>query len=211
MTTFLLPQAMFVFVFSSIVLSPNAISPASRQAQQSAISPAPPAAGDADAASPEMVSLIHAISGRWSAIFKFEPGPEMPNGAEAKGEEIWKPLAGGLVLSDEEAISLPGGQVHLLGLIWWDQVEKQFRGMQCISRSPHACDLKAALQDVAIKWDGKQLTVEEQQTSSNGKKALWHETFSEITSGSFIQVGESWDPGGLHRKVVTVHGSRISE
>ena len=84
--------------------------------------------------------------------------------------------------------------------------------MECINQNPHACDSKAAAsQDVAIKWDGKQLTIEEPQTSADGKRALWHETFSEITPTSFLQVGETWESGGQHRKVVTVHGTRVPE
>jgi len=159
-----------------------------------------------------MQGLVHAISGRWVIDLKFEPSSEMPNGANGKGEELWKPLADGLVLSDEEKIQLPQATVHLLGLIWWDQTSKEFRGMECINQNTHACNAKAAAsQDVAIKWDGRQLTIEEPQTSADGKRALWHETFSEITPTSFLQVGETWESGGRHRKVVTVHGTRVPE
>jgi hypothetical protein len=165
-----------------------------------------------DAASAEMQNLMRAMSGRWAIDVRFESSSEMPGGAQGKGEELWKPLASGLVLSDEEKIELAHGTVHLLGLIWWDRASKEYRGMECVNQNPHTCDAKAsASQDVAIKWDGKQLTIEQPQNSSDGKKGLWHETFSEITPTSFVQVGESWDPGGQHQKVVTVRGTRIPE
>jgi hypothetical protein len=209
MILFLLPLTIFPFVTAPVVTSAMPHWTVSGEAQQSAAASATDA--NLDAASAEMQGLIHAIAGRWAIQMKFEPSQEMPNGAQGDGEEVWKPLANGLVLSDEEKIQMQQGTVHLLGLIWWDRASKGFRGMECINQDPHACDVKAAEQDVAIKWDGKQLTIEEAQTSADGKKALWHETFSEITPTSFLQVGESWEPGGRHRKVVTVHGSRVSE
>jgi hypothetical protein len=209
MFTFLLPLVMFPFVASPAVSNPMPQPNSSGNAQNSA---AAGSAANLDAASTEMQGLVHAISGRWVIDLKFEPSSEMPNGANGKGEELWKPLADGLVLSDEEKIQLPQATVHLLGLIWWDQTSKEFRGMECINQNTHACNAKAAAsQDVAIKWDGRQLTIEEPQTSADGKRALWHETFSEITPTSFLQVGETWESGGRHRKVVTVHGTRVPE
>ena len=208
MLTFLLPMVIFPFVVSPTVCNPMP-QPISAEAQNSTSAGS---AANLNAASTEMQGLVHAISGRWVIDVKFEPSSEMPNGAQGKGEELWKPLADGLVLSDEEKIQLPHATVHLLGLIWWDRTSNEFRGMECINQNPHACDSKAAAsQDVAIKWDGKQLTIEEPQTSADGKRALWHETFSEITPTSFLQVGETWESGGQHRKVVTVHGTRVPE
>src|SRR3569833_1242238 len=178
MLTFLLPMVIFPFIVSPAVSNPMP-QPISAEAQNSTSAGS---AGNLNAASTEMQGVIHAISGRWVIDVKFEPSSEMPNGAQGKGEELWKPLADGLVLSDEEKIQLPQATVHLLGLIWWDRTSKEFRGMECINQNPHACDPKAAAsQDVAIKWEGKQLTIEEPQTSADGKKALWHETFSVLT------------------------------
>ena len=62
---------------------------------------------------------------------------------------------------------------------------------------------------VTITWDGKQLIIDEIQTSSTGKKSQWHETYSNITPTSFLQVGESGETGGPFKKVVTLHGTRI--
>ena len=210
MVTFLLPLVMFPFAVLPAVSGPMSQTGASAESRQSAVASGPGA--NVEAASAEIQGLLRAMSGRWAIDLKFEPSAEMPSGAQGKGEELWKPLANGLVLSDEEKIQLQQGTVHLLGLIWWDRASKEFRGMECINQNPHSCDVKAsASQDVSIKWDGKQLTIEQPQGSADGKKVLWHETFSEITPTSFLQVGETWESGGQHRKVVTVHGSRIPE
>ena len=70
-------------------------------------------------------------------------------------------------------------------------------------------DPKAALNDVTITWSGKQLTIDEIETSSTGKKSQWHETFSNITPTSFMQAGESGEIGGPFKKVMTLRGTRI--
>jgi len=209
MVTFLLPLLVF-----SLVVTPGVSAP--RQQSSLAEKPASSAAFHPDeqteAASAEMQSLMRAMSGRWAIELKFEPTSEMPGGSQGKGEELWRPIAGGLAFSDEEKIELPQGTIRLLGLIWWDRASKEFKGMECINQNPHACDVKgAASGEVSVQWDGKQLTLEQPQSSAAGKKALWHETFSEITATSFVQVGETWEPGGQHRKVVTVHGTKVSE
>ena len=164
---------------------------------------------DLEAASPELLSVIHALSGRWAVDVIFEPSPDAPNGAQGKGEEIWHAGAQGLTLIDEENVRVPPTDIHLLGLLWWDSATKQFHGMECVNQNPHACDPKAALNDVTITWDGKQLTIDEIETSSTGKKSQWHETYSNITSTSFLQVGESGEIGGPFKKVVTLRGTRI--
>lgn len=163
---------------------------------------------DLAAASTEMLSVIQALSGRWAMEVTFEPSPDAPKGAQGKGEEFWHAGAQGLTLIDEENIRVPQLDIHLFGLLWWDRATKQFHGMECVNQNPHACDPKAALNDVTITWDGKQLTIDEIETSPTGKKSQWHETYSNITPTSFLQVGESGEIGGPFKKVVTLRGTR---
>ena len=118
-----------------------------------------------------------------------------------KGEEFWHAGAQGLTLIDEENIRVPPLDIHLLGMLWWDSAEKKFHGMECVNQNPHACEPKAALNDVTITWDGKQLTINEIQTSPTGKKSQWHETYSNITPTSFLQVGESGRSAAPSRKL----------
>lgn len=167
------------------------------------------ASNDLEVASTEMLGVIRALSGRWAMEVTFEPSADAPNGAQGKGEEFWHAGAQGLTLIDEEHIRVPPLDIHLLGMLWWDSAEKKFHGMECVNQDPHACNPKAASNDVTITWDGKQLTIDEIQTSPTGKKSQWHETYSNITSTSFLQVGESGEIGGPFKKVVTLHGTRI--
>jgi hypothetical protein len=166
---------------------------------------------DLGAASTEMLSVIRALSGRWSMEVTFEPSPDAPKGAQGKGEESWHAGAQGLTLIDEEHILVPPLDIHLLGMLWWDSAEKKFHGMECVNQNPHACDPKGALNDVTITWDGKQLTIDEIQTSPTGKRSQWHETYSNITPTSFLQVGESGEVGSPLKKVVTLHGTRMDQ
>src|SRR3569833_2045988 len=133
---FLLPLALLQVVLSANISDSMMLAVVPSQAQESQVAVSGDSTGKLDAASPELLGLFRAISGRWAIDMKFEPSPEMPNGAQGKGEEVWKPLAGGLVLSDEEDLELPQGKVHLLGVIWWDRASKEFRGMECINQDP---------------------------------------------------------------------------
>lgn len=176
---------------------------------QASISPASSSGNDLGAASTQMLSVLQALSGRWSVDVTFEPSPDSPKGAQGNGEEFWHAGAQGLTLIDEENMRVPPLDIHLLGMIWWDSAEQKFHGMECVNQNPHGCDPKAALNDVTITWDGKQLIIDEIETSPAGKKSQWHETYSNITPTSFLQVGESGEVGGPFKKVVTVHGTRI--
>jgi hypothetical protein len=181
---------------------------------QASVAPLPPAAAsptgkDLGAASKEMLGLIDALSGMWAMEVTFEPSADMPKGAQGKGQELWHAGAQGLTLIDEEHISVAPLDVHLLGMLWWDSATKQFHGMECINQNPHTCDLRGALNDITITWDGKQLTIDEIETSPTGKKSQWHETYSNITSSSFLQIGESGEIGGPFHKIVTLRGTRI--
>ena len=155
---------------------------------------------DLEAASTEMLSVIQALSGRWAVEVTFEPSSDAPKGAQGNGEEFWHAGAQGLTLIDEENIHVQPQDIHLLGMLWWDSAEKKFHGMECVNQDPHGCDPKAALNDVTITWDGKQLTIDEIETSPDGKRSQWHETYSNITATSFLQVGESGEVGGPFKK-----------
>jgi hypothetical protein len=61
--------------------------------------------------------------------------------------------------------------------------------MECNNALAYVCDLKGALTDITLQWDGKQLVLTEQETH-NGTKSIWQEAFSEITTNSFTQTGD---------------------
>jgi len=55
---------------------------------------------------------------------------------------------------------------------------------------PYSCDVKGALNDITLNWDGKEFVIDEIETSNAGKKSMWHEVWSDITPNSFTQIGE---------------------
>jgi hypothetical protein len=158
-----------------------------------------------------MQSLIKALSGRWSLAVKLEPNEGGANGAEKRGEEVWKAGAGGAALLEDEWLPIADGDLSLLGLIWWDRQAKAFRGMECNSQSASVCDVKGSLNDISVTWDGKQLIIEEREVSPEGKKMTWRERFADFTSASFTQTGEMGEVDGPLRRVLTIHAKRVDD
>jgi len=158
----------------------------------------------------DLQSLIKAFSGKWSLQVKFEPSSDMPKGFEGSGEETWRPGPGGYTLLEEERLPFPKGNGYLLGIIWWDETAKSIHGMECNNQLPYTCDLKGALNDIAISWDGKQFVINEQETHGN-KKWLWHEVWSDISETSFTQTGDVQGTDGHSTRVMTIHGTKSSE
>jgi hypothetical protein len=149
--------------------------------------------------SPEIASLTKALTGEWSLSVKFEPSTLAPKGLVNTGEESWHPGPGGFTLLEEEHLRMPEGEVFLLGIVWWNTATKSLHGMECQNLLPYTCDVKGAQTEITMNWDGKQLIIDEMETSKSGKKSVWHEVWSDITPNSFSQTGEYGDPGGPER------------
>jgi hypothetical protein len=101
-------------------------------------------------------------------------------------------------------LRMPDGEGFLLGVIWWNSTTKNLQGMECQNLLPFTCDLKGALNDITLSWDGKQFVIDEIETSSSGKKSMWHEVWSDITANSFTQSGES-----SGKRIFTMHAKRV--
>lgn len=175
------------------------------QTQQTTKPNATPAPQSGAPPSPEMQSLIQALSGKWSLAVQFAGSP-----APSKGEESWRPGPGGITLVQEETLHIPGHDILLLGVLWWDGTTKSLHGMECNNGLPYVCDIKGSLTDITLQWDGTQLVLTEQE-NHNGKKSVWRETFSDITKNSFIQTGDSTDAAGHTTRLLTIHATRILE
>jgi hypothetical protein len=160
--------------------------------------------------SPEIESLTKALTGEWSLSVKFEPSGSTPNGPINTGEETWRPGPGGFTLLEEEHLRMPEGDLFLLGIVWWNTATKSLHGMECQNLLPYTCDVKGAQSDITMNWDGKQFVIDEMETSKSGKKSVWHEVWSEITPNSFTQTGEYGDPGGLRKRLFTIHATRVT-
>jgi hypothetical protein len=140
-------------------------------------------------------TLAEALSGRWSLNVKWEPDAENPNGLVNTGEETWRSGPGGYTLIEEEHISFPkkDQNAYLLGIIWWDETTKALHGMECQNLLPFTCDLKGALNDITMTWDGKRFVIDEIEH----KTSSWHEVWSDIKPNSFTQTGSTALAGAL--------------
>ena len=173
------------------------------RADDAGVHPAPPRPGA------DFQSLVRALSGDWSLAVRFEPTEPGAKPTEARGTERWRTAAGGTVLVEEEFLPMGGREVHLLGLLWWDNKEQKLGGMECNEGNPRICDLRGALNDITLSWDGHQLVIEEIEHRPAGKTMLWRESYSEIRPDSFVQAGELGPPGGPLRRVFTIHAARV--
>ena len=165
---------------------------------------------DSMPSSADLQSLTTALSGKWPLSVKFEPSPEMPNGYQGTGEETWSAGPGGYTLLEDERVPTSSGKVYLLGIIWWDGQTKSLRGMECNNQLPYTCDLKGALNDITMNWDGQQFTIDEWETHG-GKRTQWHEVWSDITAASFTQTGEVRQSDGSSAKFMSMRATKVAE
>ncbi len=107
---------------------------------------------------------------------------------------------------EDEHLRFPKKDAYLLGIIWWDETTKTLRGMECQNLLPFICDLKGALNDITMTWDGKQFVIDEIEN----KTSLWHEVWSDIKPNSFTQIGEYGPRGGVLKRLFTIRGTKIS-
>jgi hypothetical protein len=164
-----------------------------------------PSSNTANPAS-ELQALEKSLTGNWSTIYEFAPGGISPSGGTGTGEEDWRTGPGGYVLTEEEHVRGPAGEMFLIALHWWDNTTKSLRGMLCNNSGPAACDFNT-YSNSSLNWDGKQLTID-LDFPQNGKKMTWHEVWSGITNSAFTQTGEIGEVGGPLKRAVTIHGTK---
>ena len=155
---------------------------------------------------PEMQSLARTLKGDWATTYEFAPGGVSPTGGTGTGEESWHTGPGGYVLTEEEHVRAPTGEMFLVALHWWDKTTNSLRGMLCNNSGPAACDFDT-YSNSSLNWDGKQLIID-MRFPQNGKKMTWHEVWSRISATSFTQTGEMGEVGGPLKRVITIHGTK---
>lgn len=161
-------------------------------------------------ASATLQNLIQALSGNWRLKVHIAPTGPTDKAIDDFGEESWAAGPGNLTLIEQEHIPMPGGTAYLLGLIWWDGRANHFGGMECNSQLPYTCDLKGALNDITISWDGKKFQIDELETHGD-KHWVWHESWSNITPDSFEQNGDVTMPDGTSQRFMTVQATRVKK
>jgi hypothetical protein len=165
----------------------------------------------ASSAPTPLATLAKALSGKWQLQVRFEPAAGAGNKAiEGSGEESWSLGPGGIDIIEQEHIPSPDGETFLMGVIWWDSTKKQLAGMECNSHLSFTCDLKGALNDITVTWDGKRFEIDEVETH-DGRRTVWHEYWTDITPTSFVQSGDVTQPDGTTVRFMNIRGNRVNE
>jgi hypothetical protein len=158
----------------------------------------------------DMQSLIKALSGHWSLKVKVEPSKEAPKGLDGAGEETWHAGPEGLTLTDEERFNAGPQTLAIVGLLWRDTKTNELHAMDCDNQNPHTCDLKGAVEDVRVHWTGSELTIDEKETSPQGKVMTSRIVWSDINANSFRETGYLGSPGGPFQKQMTILATRTA-
>ena len=167
------------------------------------------AASRATPAPNPLQALTRALAGKWQLDVRFEAVPSTGNKVVAgAGEESWSAGPGGITLVEQEHIPSPFGDSFLMGVIWWDGRSNRLGGMECNSQLPMSCDLKGALNDITVSWDGRKFQIDELETHE-GRHTVWHEYWTDITPDSFTQMGDVTQPDGTTVHFMTIHGRRV--
>jgi hypothetical protein len=167
------------------------------------------AASRATPAPNPLQALTRALAGKWQLDVRFEAVPSTGNKVVAgAGEESWSAGPGGITLVEQEHIPSPFGDSLLRGVIWWDGRSNRLGGMECNSQLPMSCDLKGALNDITVSWDGRKFQIDELETHE-GRHTVWHEYWTDITPDSFTQMGDVTQPDGTTVHFMTIHGRRV--
>jgi hypothetical protein len=111
------------------------------------------------------------------------------------------------MLIDEESFTVGPMKMQIVGLFWNDAVSRGLRALDCNNQNQHTCDLKDAKDGISVRWNGRELTVEEPE-SFGGKQMISRIVWSNISSSSFLEEGYIGPPGGPFKKGMTIQASR---
>jgi hypothetical protein len=162
-------------------------------------------------ASNPLQALTRVLAGKWQLDVRFEATASTGNKVIAgPGEESWSAGPGGITLIEQEHIPSPYGDTFLMGVIWWNGSSNHLGGVECNNYLPMTCDLKGALNDVTVSWDGRKFEIDELETH-DGRHTVWHEYWTDITPESFTQTGDVTQPDGTTTRFMTIHGRRVQE
>jgi len=171
------------------------------------VSSAPSDASAAGTPKDDLQNVANSLSGTWKLNVKLEPTASSPDSVEGSGEEIWHLTSGGLLLIDEESFTAGSMKMQLVGLFWADGVSHVLRKHDSNNENQHTCDLKDAKDGITVRWNGRELIVEEPE-SFGGKPMISRIVWSNITPTSFLEEGYIGPPGGPFTKGMTIQASR---
>src|SRR5438874_4998994 len=153
--------------------------------------------------SPEMQKLFEAFSGTWSITQNLEPSEAMPKGGTGHGEEVYRSGPGGASMIEEVHVKGESGEISGLSVTWWDEKAQGYKALWCASNKPSGCVMMAKV----AKWEGSDFVLGD-EFEKNGKKFVFKEVISEITSASFTQTIYQGEAGKELKRLLTIHATR---
>lgn len=114
----------------------------------------------------------------------------------------------GLTLTDEESITAGRLKMIIMGLFWMDRQTHELHALDCNNQNPHTCGLNDTIEGVAVRWDGKELTVDETEAASDGTPMISRVVWSDITGSSFVEAGYLGPPDGPFKKGMIIRATR---
>ena len=153
---------------------------------------------------PEMTKLINAMAGTWVTVLKFETSERYPKGAEGQGRQVWRSGPGGMSLIEDETASTPKGSWDGMSVTWWDNEGQGFRAIWCDNRQPNGCIVMHKL----ARWEGNEFVLGDEWVK-DGKKVVYKEVCSDLTSNSFTLTSYMGESGQELKKTLTVRAKRV--
>jgi hypothetical protein len=80
--------------------------------------------------------------------------------------------------------------------------------MDCNNQGKSICDPKDAIDAVEVKWNGKELTIEEPERGPDGKLVTSRVTFKDIQANSFTELNSLEMSPGKFEPVMIIHAVR---
>ena len=158
---------------------------------------------------PPIQSLVKALTGKWVTREKYEPMYLTPTGGVGKGEQVFRPGAGGFTLLEDYHSKTPAGELFGSGVLWWDQT-KGLQHLWCINLYPTGCEMFPPAPQPGPKWDGKRLVIHIDGEEVGNTKVVWEEILSDIQPRSFVQTVDVGESGGPLKRWLTIHSTKIS-
>lgn len=130
--------------------------------------------------SPEIERLLKAFAGTWRVNEDFEVSASK-QGKTRRGTATFREGPGFSLIEDYTSNG-SAGELHFLGVLWWDANSQAYRFFTCANNS--GCDARGV-----AHWEGNNL-VNTWEEEINGKKVSYKDSFINISPSSFTLVSE---------------------
>ncbi|HZQ25694.1 MAG TPA: hypothetical protein VFA89_23085 [Terriglobales bacterium] len=145
--------------------------------------------------SPEMQKVLKAFVGNWRVNETFEIS-ESRKGETRQGTAALRSGPGFSLLEDYNSNG-SAGELHFLGILWWDSGSQLYRFFSCANTS--GCESRGV-----ARWEGESL-VNRWDEDIKGTKTSFRDSFTDITPSSFRLVSEGLADGKVVWRVVTLY------